>query len=87
MPTGFSAGLHNTDTLYLGCCPVLEALVLAPVGGAPMPAVSVGMPPTFVAAESVPRVLLGVVVGVSLAWLPPHEPSSSPPKSSAAGVK
>ena len=65
---------------------MLEALVLAPVGGGAMPAVSVGVPPTLVAAESVPRVLVGVEVVVLLA-LPPHEARSSPPPSSTAGAR
>jgi hypothetical protein len=44
------------------------------------------MPPTLVADESVPSVLLGVLVGVSLV-LPLHAPSSMPPSSKAAEVR
>ena len=49
------------------------------------PAVSVaGMPPTLVAAESVPSVLEGVVVVVS-AW--PHAASRVLPNARAASIK
>jgi hypothetical protein len=77
-----------TALAYCGGWPVLGPLVLAPVGGGVMPTVSVGaVPPTFVAAESVPKVLEGVEVEMSVAWLPPHAASSSPPLSSAATAK
>ena len=44
------------------------------------------MPPTLVAAESVPSVLVGVLVE-ALPVLPPHALSSAPPTSSAASAK
>ena len=46
-----------------------------------------GVPPTLVAAESVPNMLLGVLVVVLRAFLPPHAPSNAPPRSSVASAK
>ena len=67
-----------------GAVPLIAPLLLAgaPVG---LPELSEsGMPPTLVAAESVPSVLLGVVVE---APLPPQLPNSRPPSTRAAKAR
>jgi hypothetical protein len=51
------------------------------------PTVSDGMPPTFVAAESVPSMLLGVVVFTSAEPELPQAPSNSPASKTVAGAK
>lgn len=53
-----------------------------PAAGA-TPAESGGVPPTLAAAESVPRVLVGVLVRTS-AWLPPQAVRKRPPRRRAA---
>lgn len=61
--------------------------MVAPLAGVPIvpPAlVESGMPPTLVAAESVPSVLLGVLVE---APLPPQLPRKKPPATRAARAR
>ena len=71
--------------------PVVEVPVLfmapePPAGGliGPPELSESGIPPTLVAAESVPSVLLGVLVE---APLPPQLPSSKPPSTRAANAR
>jgi hypothetical protein len=74
--------------------PAAPALPVPPVGEMPVPLplivppvpVESGMPPTLVAAESVPSVLLGVEV-VASPVLPLQAPSSQPPSSKAAKAR
>ena len=68
---GSSSGAGGCRATY---CPVPVGLVAG------------GVPPTLVAAESVPSMLLGVLVVVLLAFWPPHAPSKVPPTSSVANA-
>lgn len=70
---------------------VLAGVVVVRPAGTPMVVVvaavsaSAGMLPTLVAAESVPSVLVGVLVEVLL--LPPQDPRSRPLSSKAAEIR
>jgi hypothetical protein len=85
-------GPQTSEAAVPAYCPVpivLAGVVVVRPAGTPnvvvVAAVSAAVPPTFAAAESVPRVLVGVLVVVVL--LLPQAPSSRPPSSKAARVR